>query len=248
VRINYVGVPIIVPVSGAGRPQRTQPTSDGQIVVHPDVVRGESSTVGPFVVLGEPPAGLDPEAATLRIGRSARLRSHTVIYGGSVIGDNFQTGHGVLVREGASIGDDVSIGSHSVVEHHVTLGDGVRIHSNAFIPEFSILEEGSWVGPNAVLTNARYPLSPTAKQELAGPLVQRAAKIGANATLLPGVVVGRNALVGAGSVVTRDVPEDAIVAGNPARVIGSVADVKQYSKHKSAGQERSPRARSARRP
>ena len=183
----------------------------------------------------------------LRIGKDARLRSHTVIYGGSVIGDNLQTGHGVLIREATTIGDDVSIGSHSVVEHHVTIGNRVRIHSNAFIPEYSILEEGSWVGPNAVFTNARFPLSPTAKDELAGPHLQRGAKIGANATLLPGVVIGRDALVGAGSVVTKDVPGGAIVVGNPARVIGSVSDVPAYMGG-AAPKKRSSRANPARRP
>jgi len=218
-----------------------------QIVTHPGVVLGAGARVDAFVVLGEPPSGGSQGAAALRIGRNARLRSHTVIYGGSLIGDNLQTGHGVLVREAATIGDDVSIGSHSVVEHHVTIGNRVRIHSNAFIPEFSVLEEGSWVGPNAVFTNARYPLNPTTKNELAGPHLRPAAKIGANATLLPGVVIGRNALVGAGSVVTRDVPDDAIVAGNPARVIGSVLDVPAYAGDRAASKKGSSRVRPARR-
>jgi acetyltransferase-like isoleucine patch superfamily enzyme len=109
-----------------------------------------------------------------------------------------------------------------VIEHHVTLGDGVRIHTQAFIPEYSVLEARSWVGPNVVLTNARYPLAPDTKASLRGPRLERGAKVGANATLLPGVVIGSNALVGAGSVVTRDVPPGKIVAGNPARVIGDV--------------------------
>jgi acetyltransferase-like isoleucine patch superfamily enzyme len=199
------------------------------VVIHPAVQLGEGSRIGAFVVLGEPAAGMDPGAAPLRIGRDARIRSHTVIYAGTEIGDAFQTGHGVLVREATTIGDDVSIGSHSVIEHHVTIGDRVRVHSNAFIPEYSVLEDGAWIGPNAVFTNARYPLHPSAKQELAGPHLRPSAKIGANATLLPGVVIGRNALVGAGSVVTRDVPDDAIVAGNPARVIGSVPSVPGYA-------------------
>jgi acetyltransferase-like isoleucine patch superfamily enzyme len=78
------------------------------------------------------------------------------------------------------------------------------------------------VGPNAVLTNALYPLSPGAKETLKGAVLEPGAKVGANCTLLPGVRVGRNSLVGAGSVVTRDVPEDAVVAGNPARVVKSI--------------------------
>jgi acetyltransferase-like isoleucine patch superfamily enzyme len=151
-----------------------------------------------------------------------------VIYAGNRIGRGFQTGHGVLVREENDIGDDVSVGSHSVVEHHVRIGAGARIHSNAFVPEFTVIEAGAWIGPNVVLTNALYPLSRSAKANLRGPHLCEGAKIGANATILPGVTVGRNALVGAGSVVVRDVPDDAVVAGNPARVIRKVSEIEEY--------------------
>jgi acetyltransferase-like isoleucine patch superfamily enzyme len=74
-----------------------------------------------------------------------------------------------------------------------------------------------------VLTNAKYPLSANAKQTLAGPVIRKRAKIGANATILPGVVVGEDALVGAGSVVAHDVPPGAVVVGNPARVISHIS-------------------------
>ena len=121
-----------------------------------------------------------------------------------------------MIRENNKIGNDVSISSHSVIEHHVHLGDEVRIHTNVFIPEYSILEGGSWVGPNVVFTNARYPLSRNVKENLDGPHLLPGVKIGANVTLLPGITIGRNALVGAGAVVVENVPENAVVAGNPA--------------------------------
>jgi len=132
-----------------------------------------------------------------------------------------ETGSGELNE----IGDNVSVGTISVIEHHVKIGNGVRIHTQAFIPEFSILEDGCWIGPNVVLTNAKYPLSRNVKEELAGPIIKRNAKIGANSTLLPGVVIGENTLVGAGSVITKDVPDGAVVIGNPARIIRYVADL-----------------------
>ena len=108
------------------------------------------------------------------------------------------------------------------------IADRVRIHSNVFIPEFSILEEGAWVGPGVVFTNALYPLSPDAKKTLAGPHLLPGAKIGANATLLPGVTIGRDALVGAGAVVVHDVPDGAVVVGNPARVVKQVREISAY--------------------
>lgn len=200
-------------------------------VVYPNVHLGGDSQLGPYVLVGVPPRGAQPGELPTRLGARALVRSHTVIYAGNVIGDNFQTGHGVMIRECNEIGDDVSVGTHSVIEHHVRIGHRVRIHTNAFVPEFTVLEDGCWIGPNVVLTNARYPLSPRAKEELRGPVVKRGAKIGANATLLPGVTIGEEALVGAGAVVVHDVPAGKVVVGNPARVIGDVADLDAYQSH-----------------
>jgi acetyltransferase-like isoleucine patch superfamily enzyme len=194
-------------------------------IVGPRVELGDDSIIEEFVVLG---SLASDDLAVLVIGANARIRSHTVIYPGNRIGQRFQTGHGAMVREDNMIGDDVSIGTHSIVEHHVSLGDGVRIHSNAFVPEFTTIEPGAWIGPSVTLTNARYPQSPGAKHDLRGPVISARARIGANATILPGIVIGREALVGAGSVVVRDVPDGAVVAGNPARIIRHVADIEAY--------------------
>jgi acetyltransferase-like isoleucine patch superfamily enzyme len=193
--------------------------------VYLNVSLGDGSVVEDFCIVGVPPRGARDGEVPTTIGERAMIRSHTVIYAGNVIGRNFQTGNKVNIRELNEIGDNVSVGTLSVIEHHVKIADNVRIHTQAFVPEFSVLEEGCWIGPNVVLTNAKYPLSPNVKDQLVGPVIRRGAKIGANATLLPGVVIGENALVGAGSVVVKDVPAGAVVAGNPARVIGQVADL-----------------------
>lgn len=196
--------------------------------VYANVVLGDGAALGAFVVVGEPPRGRSAGELPTVIGANAIIRSHSVIYAGNAIGADFQTGHGVMVRELNEIADDVSIGSHSIVEHHVKIGARVRIHSNVFIPEYSILEEDAWVGPCVVFTNALYPMSQNAKKTLRGPRLLVGAKIGANATLLPGVVVGRNALVGAGAVVVHDVPDGVVVVGSPARVIKKVVDISAY--------------------
>ena len=193
--------------------------------VYENVSLGTGAILEDFCIVGTPPRGKkDGELATV-IGDGAVIRSHTVIYAGNVIGRNFQTGNKVNIRESNQIGNNVSIGTLSVIEHHVQIADGVRIHTQVFVPEFSVLEEGCWLGPNVVLTNAKYPLSPGVKDQLAGPVIRRGAKIGANATILPGIVVGENALVGAGSVVTKDVPAGAVVVGNPARMIRNISEL-----------------------
>ena len=190
--------------------------------VYQNVLLGADSVVEDFCIVGVPPRGSQDGELETNIGEGAHLRSHTIVYAGNRIGSHFQTGNKVNIRELNEIGDNVSIGTLSVIEHHVRIGNNVRIHSQVFVPEYSILEDGAWLGPNVVLTNAKYPLSPGAKENLKGPTIGKGAKIGANTTILPGVVIGRNALVGAGSVVVKDVPENGVVVGNPARLLKNI--------------------------
>ncbi len=193
--------------------------------IYPNVQIGAGAEIGDYVIIGEPPRGKAPGELPTIIGAGAVIRSHTVIYAGNRIGDHFQTGHHAMIREENTIGNDVSIGTGSIVEHHVIIEDGVRIHSQAFIPEYSKLEQGCWLGPNVVLTNALHPQCPKVKSCLKGATIGRRAKIGANTTILPDRAIGEDALVGAGSVVTRDVPARAVVAGNPARIIKQIDDL-----------------------
>lgn len=193
--------------------------------IYKNVKIGKNCRIENYVIIGIPPRGKKSGDIETKIGDNSIIRSHTVIYAGNKIGHNFQTGHGVMIRESNEIGNNVSIGTSSVVEHHVLIKSNVRIHTQAFIPEFSVLEEGSWIGPNVVITNAKYPLSPNAKKELKGATIKKNAKIGANSTLLPGIEIGENSLIGAGSVVTKDIPPNKVVVGNPAKIIRDVGDL-----------------------
>lgn len=184
--------------------------------IYPNVTIGKNVVIEEFCLIGLPPNGkLSGELSTV-IGDNAVIRSHTVIYAGNKIGNNFKTGNKANIRELNEIGNNVSIGTLSVVEHHVKIEDGVRIHTQVFIPEYTVLKKNCWLGPNAVLTNAAYPKSPNAKDQLKGCIVEEDAIIGANTTLLPGVMIGKDSIVGAGSVVTKDVDAGTVVAGNPA--------------------------------
>jgi len=184
-------------------------------IIYPNVEFGDNVIVEDYCIIGVPFKGQIDEKTI--IGNNAIIRSHTIIYAGNKIGSNFQTGNKANIRELNKIGDNVSIGTLSVVEHHVTIADNVRIHTQAFIPEYTILDESCWLGPNVVITNAKFPAHPNTKNELKGVRVFKKAKIGANSTILPGIQIGENSLVGAGSVVTKNVKPEMVVAGNPAK-------------------------------
>ena len=190
--------------------------------IYPNVELGEGTVIEDFCIIGISPRGKN---LPLVIGSNSTIRAGTYIYEGSTIGDNFQTGNKVNIRESNVIGSNVSIGTGTVIEHHLEIRDGVRIHSNAFVPEFTILKENAWLGPNVVLTNAKYPRSPTVKENLKGPTIGKDTKIGAGTVVLPGIEIGDNCLIGAGSVITKDVPANSVVVGNPGRVIRKVDEI-----------------------
>ncbi|MBT4146564.1 MAG: transferase [Gammaproteobacteria bacterium] len=189
-------------------------------IIHPNVILGEDVVIEDHCIIGLPFKGMKDEQTI--IGDGSVIRAGTYIYAGNQIGRNFQTGNKANIRELNQIGDNVSIGTLSVVEHHVTIKDGVRIHTQVFVPEYTTLEENCWLGPNVVVTNAKYPKHPAVKNDLEGAHIKHNAMIGANTTLLPGVAIGENSLIGAGSVVTKDIPDRVIAVGNPVKVLREI--------------------------
>jgi acetyltransferase-like isoleucine patch superfamily enzyme len=187
-----------------------------------DTYLGKHAKIEEHVLLGKQPKKLTTK---LVVGDNAVIRSHSVIYAGNNIGENFQTGHAVLIRENNTIGNDVSIGSHTVIERDNIIEDNVRVHSHCFIPEFVLIKKKAWLGPRSTILNVIHPPCPKFEECGRGIIIGENAKIGGNVTILPRVTIGNNSLIGAGSVVTKDIPPDSVAVGNPAKVIKKIKDL-----------------------
>lgn len=124
-----------------------------------------------------------------------------------------------VVLNGARIGKDCNICAHTFIEGGVTVGDNVTVKCGVYLWEGITVEDNVFIGPNATFTNDRQPRSKQYPDAFEKTVLKRGCSIGANATLLPGITVGESAMVGAGAVVTKDVPAYSVVAGNPAKVI-----------------------------
>ena len=180
------------------------------MIIKGKVIIGKNAMIANNVQLG------NDENGTLIIGDDAVIRSGTVIYSDVVIGNFFQSGHNVLIRENSCIGDNVLAGTNVVIENDAYVGSCTKLQTGAYVTSHTVIEDRVFMGPYSVTTNDKYMDSTSV---LRGPHLNSGARIGARAIILPGVEVGKNAVVGSGSVVTRSVPEGVTVFGNPARMM-----------------------------
>src|SRR5688500_1114104 len=199
--------------------------------VYPGTVLGEGVRVLENAVVGKQPA-LSPRSSAKRdplapteIGDGTIVSTGAIVFAGSRIGARVILGDQSCVRERVEIGDDVVLGRGSYIENDTTVGALTKIQAEAYITAYSTLEDNVFIAPCVVTTNDNY-MGRTEKRlsQLRGPTIRRGARVGGGAILCPGVEIGEEAFVGAGAVVTKDVPARKLVVGSPARVLREVPD------------------------
>lgn len=196
-------------------------------IIYPNVVLHDNVFIGPYCIIGEPTADYynDPNNHMFKkteIGANSIIRSNTIIYEDVNIGENFQTGHHVTIREGTEIGRNCSVGTLSDIQGKAKIGNFVRLHSNVHIGQLTTIKDYVWIFPYVVTTNDMYP----PMDKLKGCTIEEYAIVTTGSILLPGVTIGKHSLVAAGSVVSKDVNEQAVVMGVPAKERGSVTDIR----------------------
>lgn len=202
-------------------------TVGARTIVYDNAIIGDDTFIGPDCIIGEPNVAIHTERdayvnPVVTIGRNSLIRSGTIVYAGSTFGDYFETGHRVTIREQASIGHHVRIGTLSDIQGHCDIGNYVRLHSNVHVGHKSTIKDYVWIFPYVVLTNDPHPPSNT----LVGVTIEEFAVVATMTVVLPGVTIGKDALVGASSLVRFDVPAEAVVVGNPGKQVASVRDIK----------------------
>jgi len=198
-------------------------------IVYPGTVVGDGCRILDYAVVGKQPT-LGPrstakreELPPLELGPGTIVSTGAIVFAGTRIGANVIIGDQACVRERCELGEDVVIGRGSLVENDTTIGAMTKIQADAYITAYSTLEDEVFIAPRVITTNDNFMGRTEQRHALRrGPTIRRGARIGAGAVLCPGVEVGEEAFVGAGTVVVEDVAPRVVVVGNPARVLRDV--------------------------
>ncbi|MEM3608237.1 MAG: DapH/DapD/GlmU-related protein [Candidatus Bathyarchaeia archaeon] len=185
---------------------------------------GGRTWIGSHCVIGHPIRGMlwsgESDRGTVQISDRCTIRSGSVIYDDVDLGEGVELGHSVMIREGVTVGRHSLIGTGTILDGHILIGRNVRIQTGVYISSHSIIEDKVFIGPRAVLLNDKYMMQ--REYRLKGPKIHSGVSVGGNSVILPGVEIGEGSIIGAGAVVTRDVPPRTIYAGIPAKKLRDV--------------------------
>ncbi len=201
------------------------------VVIYDNVVIGDNTIIENTVTIGHPLGRYysDEKYDNPRtvIGKNCIVRTNSVVYCGVTFAEGVRTGTSAIIREFCTVGKKSIIGTMVQVENNTAIGAMTSIETGTHITAKAIIENDVFIGPHVVTTNDNKMLRPIDVQRgktttLRGTHIKRGVRIGAQATFLPGIVIGKNGIVAAGAVVTKDVPDNAVMVGTPARHVKDV--------------------------
>jgi acetyltransferase-like isoleucine patch superfamily enzyme len=199
---------------------------DYNCIIRDNVIIKRGAFIGAGCILGENLMDFYKDRKAIKhpltIGERAIIRSNCVVYGDTIIGDDFTCGHNVTIREKSRIGNHVSIGTLSDIQGNCNIGNFVRIHSNVHIGQLTSIEDFVWIFPYVVITNDPTPPS----DQSLGVHIKSFAVISTGSILLPGITIEEDTLIAAGAIVRKDVKKFSVVGGNPAIEISDVRNIK----------------------
>ena len=201
------------------------------VVIYPNTIIGNNVEIFEGCVIGKPPSkiksssrGVSQDLAPVKIGNDSILCPHVTLCTGVKIGEGTMLGNNVSVREECIIGDDCVIAGDVSINYHTTVGNRVKIMDNTHITGNMIIEDDVFISALVCTTNDNSMGRKGWHDGITGPIIKRFSTIGGGANLLPNITVGENAIVGASSVVTKDVPARKVVMGIPARIVRDIVE------------------------
>jgi acetyltransferase-like isoleucine patch superfamily enzyme len=208
-----------------------KPEIASSAIVYAGTVVGDGCKILDGAVVGKPPT-LGPRSTTkreelppLELGAGTIVSTGALVFAGTTIGARVIVGDQACVRERCQIGDDVVIGRGALVENDSMVGDLTKIQAMAYVTAYSTIEDNVFIAPCVQTSNDNFMGRTERRHALRkGPTIRRGARVGVGAVLCPGVEIGEEAFVGAGTVVVQDVPARVVVVGNPARVLRDVPE------------------------
>ncbi|HCT29682.1 MAG TPA: N-acetyltransferase [Bacteroidales bacterium] len=194
-------------------------------IIYDNTIIGNDTIIANDCVIGEPSSDYyyneNYTNKTTQIGDNCLIRSHAIIYNGNSIGNNLSTGHRIMLRENNNIGNNCKIGNYTELHGHVRIGNYSNLHSSVCIVENANIGNFVWIAPGTILTNDITPPSNNRKS----PIVDDYTFIAVNCVILPGVRIGKHCLIGASTLVTKDVEDYSVCLGTPGKFIKDIRDI-----------------------
>ena len=190
------------------------------------VVTGKECVIQPGATVGY---RYRDDCSPVKIGNYCCIRMGSILYADIEAGDDFQTGHNVMIRENSTFGNHIVIGTNTTIDGNVVIGDFVKIESNCYIPTHVTIGSRVFIGPGVTLTNDKYPQKMRDEYQPLGATIEDGVSLGGGVVVVPDVVIGKGSFIAAGTVVTKNIPPMSFVRGGAGEILPLPEKLKEFN-------------------